>query len=204
MQKLSCQLQDQIARDYCNGATYRDLRKKYKYGSGTLHKILSTFKADWFDLDKIKKKRKGGEQIKPPDNIEQIAQDYKDGLSYAKLQEKYGYKRHQLRNFLIVFKADWFDFKSISKDHSKRNRVNNKHLKQDGSVYLNFLNTLKSCGLTDAESWAVINFMIKKTDASYCNDQLTNPESVNRIIEKIKIQSLKTVFMSAINRRVDS
>ncbi len=206
MHSLSEDEKVRIANDYFNGATYKDLIKKYRCGSGTLHKALSTFKADWFDLDEIKKERKKEKKIKLPDNIEQIARDFKNGTYYDKLQEKYGYKHYQLRNFFMTFKADWFDFKSISKDHSKRNRANNKHLKQDGSVYLNFLNTLKSCGLTDAESWAVMNFIIKKSNdsAGFCFDELTNQEAVSRIIEKIKIQSLKTVFISAISRRGDS
>ena len=203
MPTISQEKREKIARDYCNGATYKDLIKKYKCGSSTIHRALSTFKADWFDFDKIKKERKEEKKIKPPDNIEQIARDFKNGAYYDKLQEKYGYKHHQLRNFLMAFKADWFNFKSISKEHSKYNRVNNKHLEQDGSVYVNFLNTLKSCGLTDAESWAVMNLMIKKSNTNYCVDQLTNQESVNRIIEKIKIQSLKIAFMSAISRGTD-
>ena len=207
MPTISQEKREKIARDYCNGVAYKELIKKYKCGSSTIHRVLSTFKADWFDLDKIKKERREKRVIKPPDNIEQIAKDYKDGLPYKKLQEKYGYKQHTLCKFFKDFeqKVDWFDLRMISRFHSTSKNKGKKYNKvsdiNTNSVYANFLSTLISCGLTETEAWGVMNFLLKKTDANYYADQLTsNKEVMKQIIKKANLKSLEIVFQTAIKK----
>ena len=203
MHSLSEDEKIRIVKDYLNGATYKELIKKYNRGSTVIHKTLSTFKADWFDLAKVNKDRRI-KYPKLPDNIEEIAEDYKNGMSYAKLREKYGYKQHALHKFFKEFekKVDWFDLKSISKFHSmpkNKGKKYRKHADADtASVYSNFLNTLTSCGLSETESWAVMNFLLRKTDANYYSDQLTNnKEIINQIIKKANLKSLETAFLKA-------
>ena len=205
---ISQEKREKIARDYYSGVTYKELMKKYKCGSTVMHKALSTFKADWFDLAKVNKDRRI-KYSKLPDNIEKIAEDYKNGMSYAKLREKYGYKQHALHKFFKEFekKVDWFDLKSISKFHSmpkNKGKKYRKHADADtASVYSNFLNTLTSCGLSETESWAVMNFLLRKTDANYYSDQLTNnKEIISQIIKKANLKSLEMAFLKAVREEV--
>ncbi len=206
---------ESIMRDFLDGATYKDISKKYKRGSRTIHYILNTFNAEWIDKEKLARrqrkpfshyqhqpqKQKKSTQTQTavvlPDNIESIARDFKNGMSYKSLREKYGYKQHQLNRFFKHFKADWFDLKKISREHSMSNRVGkNTDSKPNNQIYNNFITTLKSFGLNDIESWAVLNLIIRRGDNSYYPGQPMNKDMMEKIIQKTKLESLRNVINS--------
>lgn len=207
--KMTKEEQESIMRDFLDGATYKDITKKYKRGSRTIHYVIENFRADWIDKDRLARRRRKSflehhpppkpkpKRVALPDNIEEIARDFKNGMSYQQLREKYGYKQHQLNNFFKHFKAEWFDLQAISKEHSTHNRDGKKY---DGEfnkrVYNNFILTLKSCGLSDVESWAVMNFIIRQGNDSYHPEQPTTEEAIDKIIKKTKLQSLAVAVKS--------
>lgn len=207
MPTISREEAEKIVKDYSNGATYKQLHKKYGRSLTTIRKVLREFQADWFNIDEVTNKHQK-KYKRLPENIEQIARDYKDGFSYKKLQEKYGYKQHTLHRFFKEFekKVDWFDLKAISRFHSTpagkgKIKYSGHAPAQTNSVYANFLNTLISCGLTKTEAWAVMNFLLKKSDANYYADQLTtNKEVIGQIIKKTQLRSLEFAFKSIIQK----